>query len=145
MAILPGVFVPDDAEDDPFAPIPAAWYQAQIIKSEMKETNAKDGKYLSLTFKIIEGEYTGRFLFINLNLVNKSDVAVRIARSDLKAICKAVELEGDLEDSTDLHDIPMDVKVIIKEASANWPAKNELKGFMREGDGGLEDPDPLAA
>lgn len=129
MALLPDVFVPDDAEDNPFGVLDAGWYEAEIVKSEMKTTNDKEGKYLSLTFKITEGEKVGRLIFANLNLVNKSDVAVKIARSDLKKICKAVGLEGDLEDSVDLHNIPLKVLVSVKPANANWPEKNELKDY----------------
>lgn len=146
MALLPGVFVPDEAEDNPFAALPEGWYACEIIKSEMKQTNAKDGSYLALNFKVLDGDYKGRFLFANLNLVNKSDVAVRIARSDLKHICKAVGHEDELEDSADLHNIAMDVFVSVKPATAQWPEKNELKKFVAEGTGGDDpDSDPLAA
>jgi hypothetical protein len=129
MALLPGVFVPEEAEDNPFAPIDQAWYEAEIIKSEMKTTNDKEGQYLALHFKILEGEKEGRLVFANLNLVNKSDVAVKIARSDLKKICAAVGHEGDLEDTVDLHNIPMMIFVTLKPATAQWPAKNEIKNY----------------
>lgn len=140
MALLPDVFVPEEAEDSPFAPIAAGWYLAEITKSELKDTADKTGKYLALTFKVIEGEAQGRFVFTNLNLVNKSDVAVRIARSDLKAICTAAGHEGELEDSADLHGIPMEIKVSIKPETAQWPAKNEIKSYRAEGAG---DDNPL--
>lgn len=132
MALLPNVFVPEEAEENPFAPIPAGWYLGEIIKSELKDTNKKDGKYLALTFKILEGDHEGRLIFTNLNIVNKSEVAVKIARSDLKAICGAVSFEGELEDTVDLHNIPMMVKVSLKPETAQWPAKNELKNFKPE-------------
>ena len=131
MALLPDVFVPEDAEDNPFAPIDAGWYEAEITKSELKTTNDKEGKYVALTFKVTEGEHLGRMLFANLNIVNKSDVAVKIARSDLKKICIAAGMdpEAGLEDTVDLHNVPMKVLVSLKPANANWPAKNELKDF----------------
>lgn len=143
MALLPGIFTPDDAQENPFAPIADDWYTAEITKSELKTTNDKQGKYLSLMFKVVEGEQAGRFIFHNLNLVNKSDVAVKIAQSDLKKICMAVGHDGDLEDSIDLHGIPLDIKVVIKPANANWPEKNEIKNFKAEGMG--DATDPLAA
>jgi hypothetical protein len=132
MALLPDVFVPDEAEDNPFAPIPAGWYIGEIIKSELKDTRDGTGKYLALTFKIADGDHANRLIFTNLNIVNKSDVAVKIARSDLKAICEAVGLEGDLEDTVDLHGTPMNIKVSVKPETAQWPAKNELKAFKPE-------------
>ena len=42
MALLPNVFVPDEAEENPFAPIAAGWYLGEIIKSELKDTKNKD-------------------------------------------------------------------------------------------------------
>ena len=130
MALLPDVFVPDDAPDNPFDTIKeTTWLPMEIVKSELKDTNNKDGKYFSLHFKVTEGEYTGKMFFANLNWVNKSDVAVKIGKGDMKKICKAVELEGDLEDTVDLHGIPMMVMVTYKPPSAQWPDKNELKDY----------------
>ena len=143
MALLPGVFVPEEAEDNPFAPIPAAWYLAEITKSEMKNTNDKTGKYLAITYKVIEGEHEGRLVYTNLNLVNKSETAVKIARSDLKAICAACGHDGELEDSEDLHGIPHAIKVSIKPETSQWPAKNEIKGFKSEDDFNEDDDSPL--
>lgn len=137
MALLPNVFIPEEAEDASFSVLPAAWYEAEIVKSEMKKTSDKTGQYLALKFRIVEnaevnGEEVkseGRFVFTNLNLVNKSETAVKIARSDLKAICKAVGFEGELEDTEDLHEIPMMIKLSVKPETSDWPAKNEIKGY----------------
>lgn len=137
MALLPGVFVPEEAEDAEFKPLPAGWYPAEIVKSEVKDTKAKDGKYIALKFRItedveVDGEELkseGRFVFTNLNIVNKNEVAVRLARSDLKAICAAVGHEGELEDTVDLHNIDMLIKLSYKEETSEWPAKNEVKGY----------------
>ncbi len=66
-----------------------------------------------MTFRIIDGEKVGRMIFTNLNWVNKSDVAVRIGKGDMKSIVIAVGLPGDydLEDTDDLHTIPLKIKV----------------------------------
>ena len=137
MAILPNVFTPETADANPFAPIPADWYIAEITKSELKTTNDKAGKYIALTFKVTEGEHEGRLLYTNLNIVNKSEIAVKIAQADLKNICDGVGFDGELEDTEDLHNIPMAVKVTVKPETSLWPAKNELKAFKPEAD--LED------
>lgn len=137
MALLPGIFVPEEAEDAEFKPLPAGWYPAEIVKSEVKDTNAKDGKYIALKFRILENvdingvevQSEGRFVFTNLNIVNKSDTAVRLARSDLKAICGAVGHEGELEDTVDLHNIDLQIKLSLKAETSEWPAKNEVKGY----------------
>ena len=129
MALLPNVFSPEETKTMSFEPIPEDWYEAELVKSELKTTKDKAGKYLSFNFKVLEGEYEGRFIFANLNIVNKNDMAVKIAQSDLKAICEAVGFQGDLEDTVDLHNIPLAIKVSLKPETSQWPAKNEIKGY----------------
>lgn len=133
MALLPSVFIPEEAEDLQFSVLKAGWYTAEIVKSELKTTRDKEGKFLALNFKCLEDENgessTGRFIFANLNLVNKNEMAVKIAYSDLKAICDAVGVDGELEDSIDLHNIPLMIKVSVKPETADWPAKNEIKAY----------------
>ena len=133
MALLPSVFVPEEAEDMQFTVLKSGWYPAELVKSTLKDTRNKDGKYLEFQFKIIEDandeKSEGRFVFANLNIVNKNETAVKIAHSDLKAICEAVGFEGDLEDTVDLHNIPLMINVKMKPETPDWPAKNEIKGY----------------
>lgn len=133
MALLPSVFVPEETEDMEFKPLKAGWYPAELVKSELKTTKDKKGKYLSFQFKVTEDandeSSEGRFVFTNLNIVNANETAVKIAHSDLKAICEAVGHEGELEDTVDLHNIPLMIKVSYKPETPDWPAKNEIKGY----------------
>lgn len=132
MALLPNVFVPEETESTEFTVLPANWYPAEMVKSELKKTKSGDGQYLSFQFKIIEDvgdvKSEGRFVFTNLNIINKNETAVKIAQSDLKAICEAVGIE-ELEDTVDLHNIPLMIKLTVKAETAEWPAKNEIKGY----------------
>lgn len=131
MVLLPEVFQPSEVKSTGFDPIPAGWYEAEIQKSELKVTNDGNGKYIALTFKVLEGDHATRLMFANLNIVNKSEMAVKIANSDLKAICLACgrDEEEELEDTLDLHNIPIAIKLSVKEETAQWPAKNEIKGY----------------
>lgn len=129
MALLPNVFQPEEHESDPFAPVPGDWYEAELRKSTMTDTKDKKGKFLACKFVIVEGDFKDRILWTNLNLINKSEVAVRIANADLKGMCDAVGFEGELEDTEDLHDQPMMIKVTIKPETSQWPAKNEIKAY----------------
>lgn len=136
MALLPNVFVPEEAEDVTFKPLKADWYVAEIVKSTLRDTKDKGGKYLELQFKILEDtddeESEGRFVFTNLNIVNKNEKTVKMAYSDLKKICKAVGHQGELEDTTDIHNIPLKIKLTVKEETNDWPAKNEVKDYKAE-------------
>jgi len=75
-----------------FDPIPAGKYQALITDSEMKPTKNGDGQYLELAFEIIKGDYRSRKVWARLKLENRNAQAAQIARADLSAICRAVNV-----------------------------------------------------
>lgn len=112
-------------ESRTFEPLPDGQYEVIISRSEMRDTKAGDGEMLVLTFEVIEGDYEGRLLWENINLVNKSDVAERIGRSKLASICKAVNVMAP-EESEDLHDKPL---VITVRRDKKDPTRNVIKGY----------------
>ncbi len=126
MAELPSVFKPSEEHS---MTLPASWYPAKLVKSEMKATRAKDGHYLSLGFKVTQGPRGGSLVWTNLNLINKNDTAVRIAESDLAKICEACGVEDDVTDTEVLHGIEIAIKVAIKPATAQFPEGNEIKDY----------------
>ena len=129
MAQLPGVFNAKENEKmTDFSPVPAGWYKAEVVKSEMKNTAAGTGKYLNLQWKITEGEFVGRVFYTLMNLVNPNPIAVEIAQKELASICEDCEID-ELEDSTELHGIEIGVRLSVKAGDANWPPKNEAKGY----------------
>jgi hypothetical protein len=113
-------------------PIPAGKYIAVITESEMKPTKAGGGKYLQLTFQIIEGERKGRLVWARLNLENKSEMTVKIARGELSAICRAVGVMAP-KDSVELHNIPLEINVGLKKRDDNGEFTNVIKGYAKKG------------
>ena len=116
---------------DTFEPIPADKYIAAVTASEMKPTKKGDGSYLELKFQVLEGEYKGRNLWARLNLDNPNKLAVKIARSELAAICKAVGVLTP-NDSTELHDLPLQLKVGMKRRQDTGEMTNEIKGYSEK-------------
>lgn len=108
--------------------IPAGSYTAIISESEMKQTKAGTGSYLQLTLQIIDGEHSGRKLWDRLNLENQNVTAVEIAQRTLSAICHAV---GVLEpqDSVELHDTPLTIKVGTEQDKMDGSMRNVIKGY----------------
>jgi hypothetical protein len=94
-------------------PIPAGKYLAMITDSEMKPTKSGDGRYLQLTFQILEGPYKNRFVWARLILHNANETAVKIARAELSAICRAVGVLTP-RDSCELHNLPLVITVKLK-------------------------------
>lgn len=115
-----------------FELLPNGEYTAVITESEMKETAAGNGTFLSLTFKIIDGEFKGRRLWENLNLDNPNEKAVQIARGTLSAICRAVGVETP-DDSVQLHDIPMVIKVAVRKRKDTGEMQNRIVKFSKTG------------
>ena len=111
-----------------FDPIPAGKYLAAITESEMKATKTGAGSYLQMTFTVLDGEYKNRMLWARLNLNNPNVTAVKIARSELSALCRAV---GVLQprDSVELHNIPLLITVKVKKRTDNDELTNEVKGY----------------
>lgn len=114
-----------------FDPIPAGKYLAVITDSEMKPTKAGTGKYLQLTFEILEGEYKGRKLWARLNLFNSNDTTVKIAQAELSAICRAVGVLAP-NDSVELHNLPLVIAVKCKKRPDTGEITNEVRGFEKK-------------
>lgn len=128
MNILQGGFNADEVPPATgFDPIPAGKYKAVITESEEKATKAGTGSYLQLTFVIVEGEFENRKLWARLNLNNPNDQAVSIARAELSAICRAVNVRQ-IKDASQLHDIPLVIKVVAKKGD-DGETRNEIKGY----------------
>ena len=113
-----------------FEPIPAGKYLAMITASEMKPNKAGTGSYLELVFTILEGEYKGQQLWARLNLDNPNELAVKIARAELSAICRAVGVLTP-RDSVELHNLPLTVKVACKKRKDTGELVNTIKGYER--------------
>lgn len=115
-----------------FDPVPAGKYTAVITASEMKPTKKGTGQYLELTLQIIEGEHKGRNLWARLNLDNPDATAVRIARAELSAICRAVGVLAP-KDSVELHNLPLTIKVDVKKRDDTGEPTNVIRGYEKKG------------
>ncbi|MDD5697381.1 MAG: DUF669 domain-containing protein [Victivallaceae bacterium] len=113
-------------------PVPAGKYTAVISESEIKPTKSGNGQFLELTFEIVEGEFKGRKVWTRLNIDNPSADAVKIARGNLSAICRAVNVMT-LKDSADLHNLPLEITVKCKKRDDADEITNEIKGFAPKG------------
>ena len=113
--------------------IPAGWYPARIEESEWAETSKKDGWMLKFKLVIIGGEHADHVLFDRLNMQNPNVMAMEIAQKTLSSICHATKV-FQLEDTAQLHGIPLMIKVALRPAGPgadgkNYEASNEIKGY----------------
>jgi hypothetical protein len=129
MADLNG-FNANDYEDDfmDFEPIPAGKYPMAITASELKPTKAGDGSYLELELTVVDGEFEGRKVWDRLCINHPKEQTQTIARGKLSTICKAVGIISP-QDSCELHNIPLLVKVKQKKREDNDEMTNEVSQY----------------
>ena len=143
MAQLGGTFDSKQHEDfdRAFDPIPADTYPMHITASSIEQTKKKDGKFIKFEYTILSGEYKGRKIWSNLNIVNPDPVAMEIAKKELATLCRATG-KLNIADTQELHGIPFMGRVKIVPANDDWPAKNEMVSYkpMTSGGGVLNPP-----
>lgn len=120
-----------------FEPVPAGKYLAVIIDSEMKPTRNGSGHYLELTFEIIEGDYKNRKVWARLNLENPNPQTVQIARADLSAICRAVNVPQP-RDSVELHNLPLVITVRCRKNPESGEISNDVRGYAARATAGAK-------
>ena len=128
MANLQGFNAEEVQPNQGFEAIPAGEYEACIVNSEMKQTKDGTGEYLNLEVQIISGEYQNRRLFEKLNLRNRNEQAVQIARGTLSAICRAVNVLTP-NDSSELHMKPLRINVVVRKREDTGEMQNTIKAF----------------
>lgn len=122
-----GGFDANQVERNKFDVLPAGEYDIVIVSSEVKTTNAGDGRYLKLELQVLNGPCQNRKLFDNLNLWNPNDQTQQIARGTLSSICRAVGVLTP-KDSSELHNKPLRCKVIVTK-SPEYGEQNRVKGY----------------
>lgn len=114
---------PDSGSQDA---IPKGWYKAAIESSEVKPTkDDPESFYLVFQYGILEGPYKGKKVWDRMNIRNKSPVAQEIAYKRLSAVCHAVGVIQ-CADTTQLHNLPMNIKVKLREGSGEYESSNEI-------------------
>lgn len=133
------------------APIPAGVYLAQVVESDVNDLKSGQGRALALKFQVLSGPFANRHVFTNLNIEHRGSAeAQRIAQSQLSALCHAVGVLR-MQDSTQLHMRPVMIRVKIrKDASGQYPDRNEVTGYEAAQAGGVPQqrpgfPPPAAA
>lgn len=73
----------DTQAADEFGPLPAGEYTAHIIDGDLEQSRRKGTPGYKLTFKIIEGDYTGRQFWLDLWL---TEAALPQTKRDLRKL-----------------------------------------------------------
>jgi len=90
MADLRGVYDVNDEPSMGFEVLPEGTYTVKITAVDWKKTKKEDGQYLQITMEVLDGAHQGSVIIDRLNLKNKSDMAVKIAKGQFAALRHAV-------------------------------------------------------
>jgi hypothetical protein len=95
-----------------YGPLPPGDYEVIVTKTDIRQTKAGTGEYIAVEFQVVGGAGSGRRLWSNYNVANANKQAEDIAKQQFAALCQACGV-SDLEDTDELHDIPLIVAVQI--------------------------------
>lgn len=105
-------------------PVPEGWYTVTVKDSEVRETKAGDGQYVTYEFYVQEA---GKRFWQNYNFDNPNEKATRIARAQIKTLCTACgKSSGTLSDFSVIHGKSFRAKLRILPAKDGYAAKNEI-------------------
>lgn len=115
-----------DSQMEGFPLAEPGWHVAIITSAEKKETRDGKGAYLNLRIQIVEGDDKDCSWFHMINLWNKSEKAVKIARGQLSCYRQAVG-KTLIKSSRELLDIPFRVSVGVKKGNQGYRDSNYTK------------------
>ena len=123
-------FNANDVDPDAGFPVlPAGEYDVAIADVSRKQTKDNTGAYLKLDFQILNGEHQNKHLFENLNMWNANATAVKIAKANLSAICRAVGILTP-KDSSEFIGKTLRVKIRIKKGNDEFGDQNRITKYM---------------
>jgi len=117
----------DLPESNDFDVLPAGWYQAKVKATELKQTRAGNGEYISLQLEILGPSHQGRVVFSNINIMNPNPKAEEIGLSQLNSLLSAIGL-SQISDTDQMINGEAMIKLSIKR-SDEYGDRNEVKGY----------------
>jgi hypothetical protein len=116
MVEIPG-FNPNEVpeNDNNFELIPIGIYRAQIIDAKVEPTKSGTGDKLVLALEIVDGQYSNRRLWDNINIRNENPTAQKIGQRSLADICIQIGVNQSSVKTEDIEWKSLNIKVGIKQ------------------------------
>jgi hypothetical protein len=130
-------------EGSSFELIPPGAYAAEIIEAEIGQPRSGDGHMLSLTWRIVDGEYEGRQVWQTLCYQHSNAQTQDIARRMMKDICIALAINEQVTDPEVFKFKSAQVRIGIRpDKFGQFDARNFIKRVQTSAD--AEPPPPTA-
>lgn len=111
-------------------PMPAADYLVELVNTEVMESKSNaQNKYIAAEFSVIDGEFKGRRIWENFNMINTNHKAVKIAEELMGSLCRSVGIPTPRNGTKDLYNIPTIASVKIEKQKGDFPEKNKITKF----------------
>jgi len=107
--------------------LPTADYLMRVIESDYIDT--PNGKAITLTMQVLEGAFRNRRVWSKLYVEHAVETVANRAVSELADLQAAVGVNGILNDTAQLHEIPFVANVYTRPGSGTFAAKNAAAKF----------------
>lgn len=120
----------DMPESTGFAPLKPGWYQANIEKAELKQTNDGTGTYINIQYKILGPESAGRVVFGMCGVTNTDEQKAERNRYFLGQLMGACGI-AKLQDTDQLIGCNLEIEVkekpaVMENGVEKYPAGNNV-------------------
>lgn len=112
-----------------YEPLPIGDYNGMVIETEIKENKKGTGSFIKVTTQILDEEYQGRRVYDYINVVHTNEKVQQIAERQLAELCNAVGVL-ELEDTQELHEIPLVVRLAIEAGNEQFGPSNKVKKYI---------------
>lgn len=133
MADLRGCYDPNIEPSSGFEVLPAGLYTVKLVKADWKENSKKTGKFLQVNMQVVDGPHTGALIIDRFNLINPNEDAVKIAKGEFVAMCRAIGVK-DPPDSAALMGVRFQVMLKCEKRNDD-PSKmtNRVQRYIEHG------------
>ena len=125
---FPEIFDPATEEGNSWELVPPGEYPAHAIAAEVKAPSTGDGHGLTLTWKILEGNYEGRQVWQHITITHSNQQAQNIGRKMIKDICVALGIDEQLNSAEPFLYKPARIRVGIEvDKKGQYDDKNVVR------------------
>ena len=118
----------DMPEESGFAPLPAGWYQANIEKVELKESNDRTSTYMNIQYKIMGPTHQNRVVFGMCGVSNTDPGKEETSRYFMGQLMRACGLQR-LTDTDQLVGANLEIKLKVRPATEQYDASNNVTEY----------------
>jgi hypothetical protein len=119
-----------------FELIPEGTYVAKVIGSELSPTKSLNpqtkkprGQVLELSWQLQSGPYERRIIWDKITLVHEEPRTQKIGREQWKKALRAAGIDHSPRDSSEIHEIPVKIRVKTKPASNGYEARSAVSAY----------------